>query len=457
MKSLKARAQSLHDRIWQEPSPEGPLARAFRRIARIGLWTGSELGGGMLQLHAMSLAYITLLSLVPLLAVTFSVLKAFGAHNMIEPTLETLLEPLGEKGPEVTAMITNFVDGISVGVLGAVGIAVLFYTVFNLVRKIERVFNLIWHVEEDRSTPVRFASYLSVLLVGPVLLFAAGALATTFLTTPLIQDLRQIAPFGQVIAWLTSLAPMLMIIAALGFIYVFIPNARVHVGAAVVGAVVAGLLWHLVGWGFAALVSGSANYSAIYSAFASLVLFMIWLQIAWMIVLLGSLVTYAWQNIDALAPGGNLMDLSGSEREALAIELMNEICRRFQAGEPPPDENTLARCVGLGAKVIRVGLRDLQGNALVRPIQGSPAGWLPARPCSDISLAEILIAVRRDNQPPRLKLQSAAGRAWQERMKACRDDSMSKVHLHPEDASQAGERQNRRAGHPGTENSTGGQ
>ncbi|MFP4155257.1 MAG: YhjD/YihY/BrkB family envelope integrity protein [Halothiobacillaceae bacterium] len=437
MQSFKARLQSLHDMIWQDAPKAGPLAGQLRRFARMMLWAGSELGSGMLQLHAMSLAYVTLLSLVPLLAVTFSVLKAFGAHNMIEPTLATLLEPLGEKGPEVTMMVTGFVDSISVGVLGAVGVAVLFYTVFNLIRKIERVFNLIWHVEENRPTPVRFASYISVILVGPVLLLAAGALTTSLLTTPLIQNLREIALFGQVIAWLTSLAPVLIITVALGFIYVLIPNTRVKPAAAVVGALVAGLLWHLVGWGFAALVSGSANYSAIYSAFASLVLFMIWLQIAWMIVLLGNLVTYAWQNLDALAPGGHLVDLTGAEREALAIELMAAICHDFDSGQPPPNENRLARRVGLGVRLIRSGLDNLHRYRLIHAVEAPHAGWVPARPCARVTLADIVRAVREDDRPLRLRADSPAARCWRTRQERFSKESLGTVTIRADDGQTA--------------------
>ena len=87
------------------------------------LWLlGRELMEGQLSMRAMSLVYTTLLSLIPLLAVSFSVLKAFGVHNQIEPTLQNFLTPLGPRGVEISATIIGFVDNVQVGVLGSVGL-----------------------------------------------------------------------------------------------------------------------------------------------------------------------------------------------------------------------------------------------------------------------------------------------------------------------------------------------
>ncbi len=132
-----------------------------------------DLVQGQLTLRAMSLVFTTLLSLVPVIAVSFSVLKAFGVHNQVEPLLFGFLEPLGDKGVEVTNQIIGFVDNIKVGVLGAVGIAMLIYTAVSLIQKVEDTFNYTWHVQRSRSFATRFSSYLSVIIIGPVLVFSS--------------------------------------------------------------------------------------------------------------------------------------------------------------------------------------------------------------------------------------------------------------------------------------------
>jgi membrane protein len=223
-------------------------------------------------MRAMSLVYTTLLSLVPLLAVSFSVLKAFGVQNQLEPALLNFLAPLGPKGAELTATIIGFVDNMRVGVLGSVGLALLLYTVVSLIQKVERAFNYTWHVSHNRRFVERFSDYLSVLLIGPVLMFSALGATASILNTSLVLSMAKIPVLGWIIDTGGTLLPYFFAIAAFTFVYVFVPNTRVRLGPAVVGAIVAGVLWQSIGWGFAFFMVGSTNYAAIYSGFAILIL-----------------------------------------------------------------------------------------------------------------------------------------------------------------------------------------
>ena len=113
--------------LWRNPREESFPVFWLRRVLRLGAAVMADVRGGDLNLRAMSLVYTTLLSLVPLLAISFSVLKGFGVHNQIEPALLNFLEPLGEKRMEITANIIGFVDNIQVGVLGTVGLLFLLF------------------------------------------------------------------------------------------------------------------------------------------------------------------------------------------------------------------------------------------------------------------------------------------------------------------------------------------
>jgi len=229
------------------------------RTARLAIVLFRDITQGQLTLWTMSLVYTTLLSIVPLLALSFSVLKAFGVHNQVEPLLENLLAPLGEDGQEITSRLIGFIENMNVGVLGAVGLGLLIYTVISLVQKIEESFNAIWHVTQLRSLGDRFSRYLSVLLVGPILVFAALGITTMVVRTETAQTILAIEPFGGLVLGIGKLVPYALVIGAFTFFYIFVPNTRVRFAPAFVAGIVGGILWQSAGWGFAVFVASSTR------------------------------------------------------------------------------------------------------------------------------------------------------------------------------------------------------
>ncbi|MCK7580267.1 MAG: YihY/virulence factor BrkB family protein [Chromatiales bacterium] len=164
----------VYDLLWgSDLAAVSPLRRRLIRSARLVHAVVRDFADGQLTLRAMSLVYTTLLSLVPLLALSFSVLKGFGVHNQVRPALLAFLAPLGDKGVQITEQTIGFIDNIRVGVLGAVGLGLLIYTVTALLQKIELSFNYVWRVKRLRPLAQRFSQYLSVLTIGPVLVFSA--------------------------------------------------------------------------------------------------------------------------------------------------------------------------------------------------------------------------------------------------------------------------------------------
>ena len=243
LSSLTALPEQLLGWIWQ-----GNLRgmsrprRIVMRLLRLLYVTLRDLMGGQLSLRAMSLVYTTLLSLVPLIAVSFSVLKGFGVHNQVEPILFNFLAPLGPSGVEVGEKIIGFVDNVKAGVLGSIGLAFLLYTVISLIQKIEESFNYVWQVERLRSFSQRFSNYLSVILVGPLLVFSALGITASVMSLDVVQQVMATEPFGRLFTMAAGLVPYFLITAAFTFIYIFIPNTRVKVGAAVAGALLGGVL-----------------------------------------------------------------------------------------------------------------------------------------------------------------------------------------------------------------------
>ena len=221
-------AKKFHDIVWASdlkgmPHHQHMLIQTMR-IAHLVI---RDLFDGMLTLQAMSLVYTTLLSIVPLLAVSFSVLKGFGVHNQVEPLLMNFLAPLGEQGVEITQRIIGFVENTKAGVLGSVGLAFLFYTVVSLIQKIEKSFNYTWRVTEHRPFAQRFSDYLSVVLIGPLLIFSAIGLTASVTGSSAMQQLQEYETVDWFIRFVSRLLPYLLVIAAFTVVYIFVPNTRV--------------------------------------------------------------------------------------------------------------------------------------------------------------------------------------------------------------------------------------
>ena len=393
---LKDRLQAAEDWILANPNPPQKWPWTwFYKTGRSLYALIRDVLSGQLTLHAMSLVYTTLLSIVPLLALSFSVLKALGVHQKMEPFLYQFFQPMGPQGIEMAERILGFVDNIKVGVLGSVGLGLLVYTVISLVQKVERSFNMIWRVPEMRSMAQRFSNYLSVIMVGPLLMVSAiGATATVF-SSDMMQTLMAVEPFGSVIVAVSRFTPFFLVVAAFTFVYIFIPNTRVKFRYAFLAGLIAGVSWQAAGMIFASFVAGSTKYAAIYSGFAVGIILLIWIYLNWMILLLGASLSYYMQNPGSVAKRREVQ-LAPELQERVALALMWMVARPFSRGEPAPQQESLEYQMhvpgeitrNISDKLIRAGLLSLavrNGDQLV-----------PGRALDLITVGNVLQAVRRD-------------------------------------------------------------
>lgn len=347
-----------------------------------------------LILRAMSLVYTTLLSFVPLLAVSFSVLKAFGVHTRFMIFLYYFLEPLGESGVDLSMKIIGFVENVRISVLGSLGLSALVYTVISTVQKIEGALNYIWQLKGTRGFSQRFSNYMSVLLVGPVLIFSALGITTTLMSSTVVKKLMALQMLGPVIYMITRLAPYLLIATAFTLIYMLLPNTRVRFRSALAGGIAAALLWQTISWIFTSFVASSAQYSAIYSGFATLILFLIWLYWNFLTLLIGARVSFYTQHPQLLDAGSRIMILSDRRKEKLALAIMFLVGRSFHGDQPHWRFASLAPKLGEPAEFVREVLSILEGKGLLVPTHDEPPAYLPAKDLDMITLNEIISAVR---------------------------------------------------------------
>lgn len=397
MRDVFGRARAIvNERVWDADLQDAPWPRrAAAGAARIGWAVIRDLRDGQLTLRAMSLVYTTLLSLVPLLALSFSVLKGFGVHNAIEPFLLSVLsDPFGSEAGEIVGNIIGFVDKMRVGVLGFVGLLLLVYTVVSLVQKIEGAFNYIWRIVNARSFTQAFSVYLAVILVGPVLMFAAVGFTASIMSNTVVQGLLAIEPFGMAAYTLGRILPYVLVCGAFTFIYAFIPNTRVRFVSALIGGVFAGVAWQLVGRLFAAFVVGSVKYEAIYSGFAILIMFMIWLYVSWLILLLGAQIAFYHQHPHLTGRRRSAAVAGSAAAERAGMTIMYLIGRSHLAGAAPWTSEALVEHLGLHADVTKQLLERLTARRLIIATAADPPGLVPGRALESIALKDVLDAVR---------------------------------------------------------------
>ena len=371
------------------------LWRLSVSVMRICYAVMRDMANGQLRLRAMSLVYTTLISLVPLLALSFSVLKGFGVHNQIEPVLLNLLKPLGGQRFDVVSNIIGFVDNIKVGVLGAVGLALLLYSVIAMMQKIEESFNYTWQIRRGRTLSQRFSNYLSVILIGPLLIFLSIGITAIVKSHAAVTYITHLPVMGSLIEVMGFLVPWLLMASAFTFIYFYIPNIQVNIGSAFIGGLVTAIVWKVMGLLFSSFIAGSTSQTAIYSAFASAIAFMVWLYIGWLVLLIGASIAFYHQNPQNQLVRKDELKMSAAAEERLLLTVSFLVAQRFAAAEPGWSAKGIAWHLGVPGDVIEDCFDKLTAvGFLVRTIE-NPQRVTPTKPLDQLNVGDIAGKIHR--------------------------------------------------------------
>jgi membrane protein len=243
-------------------------------------------------------------------------------------------------------------------------------------QKIEEAFNYVWEVPKARTFIEQVRDYLTVVLVGPILIFSGLGVWSYVMSLDWVQSAAAIEPFGGLLALLVQYAPIFIIIMAFTFLYMYMPNTKVKFKPAVIGASVAGIVWQVAGWIFASFVVKSGQQTAIYSIFASLFLFMLWLYVAWIIVLGGARLAFYLQYPDAVYRPRQPKEPSLQTRELLAAAVLKEITHRFERGEPPVTLEDLRKAIPVSRFLLMDTLDELRTYGVLSLDNQTPSHYL---------------------------------------------------------------------------------
>jgi len=344
-------------------------------------------------LRASALTYTTTLSIVPLLAVAFAISKGFGFQNT--EYIRSLLYKISAGKTEIVNKIIEYINNTNVTALGAIGVGTLLFTVISLLSNIEKAFNTIWGVKKARAFGRKFTDYLSVTIVYPFLIIVAISSTATLQSATIVQKILSISVISHIYIIILKLAPYIMVWLALTFIYYFMPNTRVKFLSALIGGIIGGTLWQLAQWVYLHFQIGVAKYNAIYGSFSQIPLFLIWLYISWVIVLLGSEISFAVQNIKTYRKEAESLNISLADKEKFAIRIMMLLAKNFDSSEKLLTNENISEKLNIPIKLVNEILSVLEKTSLVIEIKKNEhTHYVPGRPLEKISVYDIIKSLK---------------------------------------------------------------
>ena len=425
-----------------------PTLRAlYYKAARVLYLAARGFFGDRCLFRASGLTYYTVLSLVPLLAFSFSVAKGLGAYEKlrgetIEPFLDEMIGQAaadqaaptldGAGNPGATELrhaidrVLEFVERTNLSSLGTVGLLILLYTVVKLLATIEQSFNEIWGVTRARPWLRKFSDYLSIVVIVPLFLGAATSASTAAQSNSIVTFLSERLHMGTLIDFYLKISSLLAMWIGFTLVYLFMPNTRTRLRSCLIGGVVGGTLWHGAQMLHVKLQIGMANYNALYSSFAAFPIFMIWIYLSWVTVLLGAEFAFAHHNEPTYRQLALSRHYDQSFKEVLALRLVLRVARAFLHGQAAPSIWQLAETLGVPEHTIGEVVRKLRAyNLLATTESDADARLLPARDIDSIRVKDVIDALKGSDGRPDFPACDAADRALDELYAAWEQDGCS--------------------------------
>lgn len=283
-------------------------------------------------LKATALTYYTLFSIVPVIALAFAIAKGFGFQERLQADLLLKFNEQSTILNQAFMYADSLLQSTKGGVIAGVGVVLLLWSVMKLLGNIEDSFNEIWEIKKGRTWVRKITDYLSILLIAPIFLIISGAL-TVLLKTHVSTALSKVEILSPLNILVMKFFALSLLWGLFTFLYMVLPNTKVSFKAAALGAVVSTLLFELVQWAYLTFQIGAVQYNAIYGSFAALPLFLIWIQYSWFIVLFGSELAFANQNVDHYELENDIVNISDRYKRVIALMIANLVIKNFNEGK----------------------------------------------------------------------------------------------------------------------------
>ncbi len=396
--------------VWASRVDElGWPQRTLYRFARIGYLAVHGFVVDRCMFRASALTYITVLSLVPMLALSFSVAKGVGAYerlkdDFIVPFLDDNFGPPGEPGIDVASNLRSAAGNVLELVaqtdfksLGFATLIILIAAVLKMLGTVEHSLNDIWGVQKPRTFVRKLADYLSMAVVTPMLVVFALGVTTAAQDNAMFASVREGWLVEGAFELLVRLAPLLAIWIGFAFVYLVLPNTRTRIVSSLVGGLVGGTLWQIAQVAHVKFQIGMANYNAIYSSFAAIPIFLVWVYFSWVTMMFGAEVAYAHQNEPAYRRIKRLRPADHAFREALALRAALRVAETFVRGDPPRSRISIAEELGVPERSVEEVFDAMIARRLfVATGERSETAYLPARELESITIKQVIDSLEGD-------------------------------------------------------------
>jgi membrane protein len=349
------------------------------------------------KFRASALTFYTLLSIVPVIALMFGIAKGFGLQERVAAQILEKMKGQEEVANKVVAFANSLLDKTSGGVIAGVGVVFLFWTIISLLSNIEGSFNDIWGIVKPRTFGRKFSDYLVTMLVCPILLAIAGGV-TIFLSgqiQTITEKIPMLKDFGPAFWLVMKLLPYLTIWISFTFIFIFMPNTKVRFVSGLIAGIVAGTLFQLVQWGYVNCQVQITTRYAIYGSFAALPLFLLWLQISWLIVLFGAEVSFAHQNVETYEFEPDCLSASHSFKTLLSLFITQRLVHGFCEGEKPSEASGLSHELEIPVRLVRQLLYDLSESGILSEVKKGEDKELAYQPAIDADKITVKFVIDR--------------------------------------------------------------
>ncbi|MBW1721542.1 MAG: YihY family inner membrane protein [Deltaproteobacteria bacterium] len=359
------------------------------------------------MLRGSALTFFSLLSIVPVVAMIFGVAKGFGFEKTVERALYENFEGQEAVISKVFEFARTLLENVKGGLVAGIGLLLLFYSIIKILSHIENAFNDIWGVKKGRSLGRKVTDYLSLMLISP-LLFTLSSAVTVFISGSarfIVQKISLLSAVGPMIFYLLKALPYFTVWVLFTFLYMFIPNTRVHFKSGLLGGFVAGTMYVLFQNVYITFQVGVSRYNAIYGSFAALPLFFIWLQISWLIVLFGAEMTFAHQNVDTYEFEQDCLSVSHSFKKLLSLRIVNLLVHKFSEGSEPWSASQISQALDIPIRLVRQILYELTRSRIVSEVRvenDREMAYQPAKDPEGLTLYSVIAALEKagtDNIP----------------------------------------------------------
>ncbi len=391
----------IQDDIWRIRNKDLPRTRGFLiKNTRVVIIALKEFVEDKCSLRASALTFYSLLSIVPVVAMAFAIAKGFGFQQRLE---QQLLENFSGQEQVIMRVIDfsrNMLENAKGGVIAGVGVAVLLWAVIRVLGYIEASLNDIWRIKTARSMGRKFSDYLSIMIIGPVLLMMSSSV-TVMIATRLGEITEKIAllgVFSPLISIVIGILPYCLIWGLFSFIYIFMPHGKINYSSGIIAGIVAGTIFVIVQNLYIVFQVGVAKYNAIYGSFAALPLFLIWLQLSWLIVLFGAELSYAHQNAEAYEFEPDSKKISLSFRKLLSLQMIHLLVTQFMHGNKPMTSREISRRLDIPIRLVHDIIPELAECGLIIPAapqHEKKVAYQPARDINDFTIAFIIDALEK--------------------------------------------------------------